>query len=289
MDNKYLVTVITVCFNAEKDIVKTMESVLNQDFTNFEYIIKDAASKDRTLEYIEEYKGKFEEKGIPVRVYSEKDEGIYDGMNIALKHALGRWINFMNAGDCFYAKTTLSEIFGENKYPNAAIIYGDAVEYEYGHYYKFRKNINAIEERMPFSHQSAFVNRELINRYPFNTSLKIGADYDFMLSMYKKGFHFQDTGKIVCIVSKDGVSSVNVYDTYAEAVKIKKSHGAKVPSEKNMKWQLLDKRVRQFVTDHFPVFIKKKIRQVQWVIRKQNAELTIPEWELNSHKNAVTK
>ncbi|MCR5734294.1 MAG: glycosyltransferase [Lachnospiraceae bacterium] len=284
MDNKYLVTVITVCFNAEKDIIKTMESVLNQDFNNFEYIIKDAASKDNTLLLIEEYKPKFEQKGIPVRVYSEKDEGIYDGMNIAVKHSLGRWINFMNAGDCFYAATTLSDIFRDNKYPNAAIIYGDAVEYEYGHYYKFRKNINAIAERMPFSHQSAFVNRELINRYPFNTDLKIGADYDFMLSMYRKGFHFQDTGQIVCIVSKDGVSSVNVYDTFVEAVKIKEVHRGKVPTETQMKMQLFDKKIKQFVTDHFPDFIKKKIRQVQWAIRKQNAKLVIPEWELNSHK-----
>ncbi|MCR5107077.1 MAG: glycosyltransferase [Lachnospiraceae bacterium] len=283
MDSKYLITIITVCLNAEKDIKKTIESVLNQDFDNFEYIIKDAASTDSTLDIINDYRPLFEKKGISFTVYSEPDKGIYDGMNFAVKHSLGRWINFMNAGDCFYSASTLSDIFSQNKYPNAAIIYGDSIEFEYGHYYKFRKNIEEIENRMPFSHQSCFVNRELIARFPFNTKLKIGADYDFLLSAYEKGFHFQDTGKTVCIVSKDGVSSLSIYDTFMETMEIKKSHGVRTPSEGSMKRAIADKRIKQFVTDHFPDFIKKKIRQLQWKIRKQNVKVVLPEWEINSH------
>ncbi|MCR4924367.1 MAG: glycosyltransferase [Lachnospiraceae bacterium] len=284
MDNKYLVTIITVCYNAGRSIIKTMESVLDQDFADFEYIIKDAASTDGSLKYIEEYRKKFEKKGIPFRFYSERDEGIYDGMNIAVKYAMGRWVCFMNAGDSFYSSRVLSNIFSEKQYPNAAIIYGDAIEYEYGHYYKFRKNFEAIEERMPFSHQSAFANRELLSRIPFNTDLKIGADYDFLLTVYKKGYHFQDTGEIVCIISKDGVSSLNSYDTFIESLEIRRAHDIKLPSGLALKRILLDKKLRQFVQNTFPKSVKKRIRQLQWRLRKQNFKVTLPHWEKAYHK-----
>ena len=190
------VSVITVCRNPGRDIIKTMESVLAQDYYDFEYIIQDGGSVDGTLDLIEEYKKKFNEKDIRLSLVSEGDEGIYDGMNKAVARSLGTWINFMNAGDCFYSATVLSDIFNKSNYPNAAILYGDAVEHEYGRYYMFRKAFDKIEERMPFSHQSAFINRELMSRYPYKTGYRIGADYDFLLSMYKKGFFFRDTGVI---------------------------------------------------------------------------------------------
>ena len=282
MEDKSLkpnVSVITVCRNPGRDIIKTIESVLAQDYCDFEYIIQDGGSDDGTLALINEYKKKFEKKNIRMSLVSEKDEGIYDGMNKAVARSLGTWINFMNAGDCFYSGTVLSDIFNKSNYPNAAILYGDAVECEYGRYYMFRKAFDKIEERMPFSHQSAFINRELMSRYPYKTGYRIGADYDFLLSMYKKGFFFRDTGVITCIISKNGVSSLKLYDTYMETLKIKNSHGIDGPTAAELTVKLREMRIKQFVMDYFPDFIKKTIRSFQLRIRKQNADLTIPEWE----------
>ena len=200
-------------------------------------------------------------------------------MNIAVSRASGTWINFMNAGDCFYSETVLSSIFRKSNYPNVAILYGDAVECEYGHYHMFRKSFKSIEERMPFSHQSVFANRELISRYPFKTDYRIGADYDWLLSMYKKGFFFRDTGVITCIISKNGISSLKLYDTYMETLKIRNKHGISGPTAAELVVKKRQMRLKQFVMDYFPVFIKKMIRSLQLIIRKQNASLTIPPWE----------
>ncbi|MCR5012178.1 MAG: sodium-dependent transporter [Lachnospiraceae bacterium] len=80
---KTLISVITVCLNAEKDIEFTMDSVLDQDFTEYEYLIQDGGSDDRTIEIAEGYRERFKERNIPFRIISEKDEGLYDAMNKA--------------------------------------------------------------------------------------------------------------------------------------------------------------------------------------------------------------
>ena len=278
-NSKPNVSIITVCRNPGSELVKTIESVLAQDYTDYEYLIQDGGSDDGTLELINKYRSRFDSKGISFTVISEPDKGIYDGMNKAVAAASGSWINFMNAGDCFYSATVLSSIFNKSNYPNAAILYGDAVECEYGHYHMFRKAFDKIEERMPFSHQSAFINRELMSRYPYKTDYKIGADYDFLLSMYKKGFFFRDTGVITCIISKNGVSSLKLYDTYMETLKIRNNHGINGPTAAELAVKIREMKLKQFVMDNFPVFIKKLIRRFQLKVRKQNADLTIPVWE----------
>ncbi len=278
-DNKPNVSVITVCLNPSKSLVKTIESVLAQDYNDFEYIIRDGGSTDGTSEIIDEYRKRFRKRGIELTVISEKDSGLDDAMNKAVADSKGNWVNFMNAGDSFYSATVLTEIFSKSNYPGAAILYGDAVECEYGRYYMFRKSYEQIEERMPFSHQSAFISRELMRRYPYKTDYRIGADYDFLLSMYKKGFFFRDTGVITCIISKDGVSSLKLYDTYMETLKIKNSHGINGPSAAELLVKIRQMKVKQFVMDHFPEFIKKIIRGFQLRTRGQLAELTIPPWE----------
>ena len=276
---KPFVSIITVCYNAEAEIKKTITSVLAQEYTDFEYIIKDGGSTDGTLSIAESFKECFEKKGISYRIVSEKDGGIYEAMNIAVKLSEGTWINFMNAGDCFYSASTLADIFRKSNYVSDGILFGDAIECEYGHYYRFRKSLKDIESRMPFSHQSAFVNRELLIRYPFKTEFRIGADYDFLLSMHQKGYHFKDTGVIICIVSKTGVSSVRLYDTFTETIRIREAHGIEPPSERKLKRMLREKEIKQFVMDRFPDAVKKKIRQVQWIIRGQNLAVELPEWE----------
>ena len=94
-----ILSVITVCFNAGRSIIRTLESVLAQEYKDFEYIVKDGGSVDETLEILSGYEDRFRQAGIPFRIESEKDGGIYDAMNRAVRLSRGKWINFMNAGD----------------------------------------------------------------------------------------------------------------------------------------------------------------------------------------------
>ena len=94
-------TVVTVVFNGEKVIRKTIESVLNQEYAPYEYLIVDGRSNDKTLDIVNGYRDSFDQKGINFYVISEKDTGIYNAMNKGVKYAKGDFISFLNAGDWY--------------------------------------------------------------------------------------------------------------------------------------------------------------------------------------------
>ena len=118
------VTIITICFNSEAVIKKTIESVLNQTYTDIEYIIIDGASKDKTVEIAESYKDAFAEKGIDYKIFSEPDKGIYDAMNKGIAKATGELVGLINSGDFYEPQMieTAVKAFEEKPYD---IFYGD--------------------------------------------------------------------------------------------------------------------------------------------------------------------
>lgn len=266
-------SVITTCYNAENFIEKTIQSVLSQSFTDFEYIIMDGQSKDSTLKIAESFKEAFNNKGIIYKVFSEKDNGLYEGMNHGVAHASGDFINFMNADDVFFDENVLERIFSDNEALNADIIYGDAAEIEYGERYLFLKNFDNIENRMPFSHQSTFARRELLNKYPLNLKYKIAADYDFLINCYLEGYKFYDSNVMVACISKDGISSVDLYNTFLETEQMLCSHGIQRYSDKALKRKLAGLKIKQFGMNYFPDFIKKAIRRMQRLNRGQNNKI----------------
>lgn len=118
------VTIITICFNSEAVIKKTIESVLNQTYTDIEYIIIDGASKDKTVEIAESYKDAFAEKGIEFKIFSEPDKGIYDAMNKGIAKATGELVGLINSGDFYEPQMieTAVKAYEEKPYD---IFYGD--------------------------------------------------------------------------------------------------------------------------------------------------------------------
>ncbi|MCY1133837.1 glycosyltransferase family 2 protein [Bacteroides fragilis] len=99
-----LVTIITVCYNAETTIEKTILNVINQTYADIEYIIIDGGSNDGTIEIINKYANKIS------YWMSEPDRGIYDAMNKGIKLAKGDWVSFMNSGDSFYSLDTVEDV-----------------------------------------------------------------------------------------------------------------------------------------------------------------------------------
>ena len=92
-----LITVITVCFNSEKTIINCLESVKSQTFKNYEHLIIDGNSSDKTVEIIKNFNNE------KIRLISEKDDGIYDAMNKGLKNSRGKILGILNSDDMFYS------------------------------------------------------------------------------------------------------------------------------------------------------------------------------------------
>ena len=279
-----LFCVVTICYNAENTIKKTIESVLNQNSINYEYIIEDGSSNDSTVEIAESYSGKFKEKGISYKIISKEDDGIYDAMNKAVSVSEGRYVIFMNSDDCFYSKDVLSNVEKSLKsnyksgadYPD--IIYGDCIVKELNMYFKFRKCFDLIKERMPFSHQACFAKRELLISAPLNTKYKITADYDFLLKAYINGNSFYDCNEIIALTTADGVSSVNMLDTFIEVNKVCNALNVPRFSEKAYNKKLKEMKIKQFVLSYFPIIIKREIRKSKIKNRGQIIDVILPPW-----------
>ena len=100
------ITVITICYNAINRVRETIESVCNQTYPDIEYLIIDGASTDGTKEILAEYL-----RFPNIKIYSEKDFGIYNAMNRGIARASGDYIFFLNAGDTLYNKYVLEEMY----------------------------------------------------------------------------------------------------------------------------------------------------------------------------------
>ena len=98
-------SVVTVCWNAERTIGRCLESVMIQNFESYEHLIIDGLSNDSTLEIISRYSSD------NLRIISQADKGIYDAMNKGIKLAKGEYILFLNADDEFYSEDVLTNIW----------------------------------------------------------------------------------------------------------------------------------------------------------------------------------
>ena len=158
-----LVSIITVCLNNGENLENTIKSVINQTYSNIEYIIIDGGSTDNTIDIIKKYESKIE------HWLSEKDKGIYDAMNKGVSLAKGKWIIFMNAGDEFYSRNTIEQIFNK-KYIGFDFIYGDCEIIYSKDFSRIQKagELKDLWKGMVFSHQSLFTNRDVFNKYQFD-------------------------------------------------------------------------------------------------------------------------
>jgi glycosyltransferase involved in cell wall biosynthesis len=177
------VSVITVCFNSERTIRDTIESVLRQSYPSIEYIIIDGNSRDSTVNIIREYEGRI------AKVICEPDEGLYHAMNKGIRHATGDIICILNSDDIFADSCVIHDVVAAFDTTGAACVYGNLVYVERSDTGRIlRRWISSSFECGAFKrgwhppHPSFFVRKVVYDEIGvFNTSIPVVADYEFML------------------------------------------------------------------------------------------------------------
>ncbi|MDE6121393.1 MAG: glycosyltransferase [Muribaculaceae bacterium] len=177
-----LFSIITVTYNAEETIARTIESVRGQSFKEYEHIIIDGASTDRTLQIVESMPDPNR------RVFSEPDNGIYDAMNKGLVLSRGEYLIFLNAGDCLHEDSTLgviSEAIYDTDYPglvygNTMIVDNDGNQLGLRHLTPpYNLTLADYARGMLVCHQAFVVNKKVTGFY--NTDYRFSADYDWCI------------------------------------------------------------------------------------------------------------
>ena len=174
------ISVITICYNDVVGLKKTSDSVLQQTFSDFEYIIIDGGSTDGSQDLVKELASRC------AFACSERDGGIYNAQNKGWQKAQGEYCLFLNAGD-YFANDIVLEAFAE-QHMQADIVYGDLlVDNGKDSFYRLGQPYPFTFDDLIYStvfHPAAFIKRVLLEeRGGYDESFKIVADYDFFVEM----------------------------------------------------------------------------------------------------------
>lgn len=220
--NNPKISIITVVYNGEDTILKTIKSIENQSYKNIEYIIIDGKSKDRTVEII-----KKEISSVDIFV-SEPDDGLYDAMNKGLERATGDYVWFINSGDEIASEKVLETIFSEDEIFD--IYYGDTmITDENGNEIGTRrlkppKNLNwkSFKNGMVVSHQSIIIKRKITKNY--DIKFRFSADFDWVLYALKQTNSIKNCNIIMSKFLDGGLSKQNILPGLKERYKIMKNY-----------------------------------------------------------------
>lgn len=211
-------SIITVNYNNREGLAKTIKSVVNQTFSDYEFIIIDGGSNDGSLEVIKEY-------GAQITYWvSEHDKGIYNGMNKGIAKARGTYVNFMNSGDIFYEKETLEKVsrimdgsdfvvgkdFNQN--PKTGEVFTTILP---------PRISMAAFYMWTLPHQSAFIRRSLFEGSLYDETLRIVADWKFYMDkIVYEGKTIQLLDLVICNREQEGVSITQANKTVEERQKV---------------------------------------------------------------------
>jgi glycosyltransferase involved in cell wall biosynthesis len=204
MKNKF--SIITVCYN-EPNLAWTCDSIVNQTFQDFEWIVIDGGSNQETLDIFEKYKYRMN------YFVSEKDKGIRDAFNKGVAKAAGAWCNFMNAGDSFYGPDVLEKVAAElEKRPDCDVLYGNSCYSKNKQPRYYVSCCRSVDRRSFFMgtipHQASFIKRQLFELYGgYDDNFKMMADWVYFYKLCSNNCKFYHFDEILANYDVTGESS----------------------------------------------------------------------------------
>lgn len=206
MEKNKKLSIITINYNNRDGLRKTIESVVSQTFSDFEYVVIDGGSTDGSVEVIKEYADRID------YWVSERDKGIYNAMNKGAFAAHGEYLLFLNSGDALYEKDVLQKVFESR--PEADIVSCNLIS-DNGKVMPVPQAVTFeffIQGTLP--HPSTFIKRELFEKHSYDERYKISADWEFfMFVLVKLNASYQALPHIVSVFDTTGISSTKGMDT----------------------------------------------------------------------------
>ncbi len=234
-----LISLVTVTYNAETTLERTLQSVERQSFKDFEHIIMDGASKDRTIAIAEEYKQR--NRNSEIVIVSEPDKGLYDAMNKAMDKARGKYVCFLNAGDKLHEADTLAKVAQmDSAHPNAGVIFGDTdIVDEHGTFISHRRlhpkevmTWKDFRHGMLICHQAFYARKEITTHY--DLTYRFSADFDWCVRTMKKAatqsLPLVNSHSILVDYLSEGMTTANHKASLRERFNIMCKHYGTIPT-----------------------------------------------------------
>lgn len=256
-------SIITVSLNAEKYIKRTIESVLNQSFEDFEIIIKDGESNDETLKMIPD--------DSRISVISKPDKSVYMAMNQAIGEARGDFVLFLNCGDELFHKDILKnvdEFITRNGELNDVVYYGDSwCNRELTRYpEKISKDFMLTST---ICHQSVFFSKDIFLKYgAYDEQFKICSDWKHLYELRDKGARFIYMGFTICDYLGGGLSEGSQGQERMD--KEENDIIMSLSKVKQIKYKILKSRFGHFYLKHTDNLQKKSLIDKEELIKKEN-------------------
>jgi glycosyltransferase involved in cell wall biosynthesis len=272
----YNLTIITINYNDQDGLKKTVDSVIAQSLSNFEYIVIDGNSDDGSVEFLETIKRNH------FKYVSQQDLGIYNAMNKGINMASGKYLLFLNSGDFLENKDVVTSVmpYLDNEY---SILSGNLI-FDENKVKRLRESPNKISFSYlvgnAISHPSTFIKRDLFSKYGnYDESYKIVSDWAFFMKIL--GLNNETYLKLpltISVFDTQGVSSKegNYKAIYAERQQVLESFFPRVFNNENdtyifNKFKGTNKRFKYLkIIDNYPFFRKiatLKLGALVWIIK----------------------
>jgi glycosyltransferase involved in cell wall biosynthesis len=199
-----LLTIIIATFNGAQTVQKTLDSILIQDFQEWEVIVVDGLSTDNTVDIIRENA----RRDRRVRFVSERDKGVYDAMNKGISLAGGDWIYFLGCDDWLVNRKVLNAVFNEPGMASFDFVYANVISTSYKGPYDGAFTLDKLLSRN-ISHQAIFHKKALFDRIgKYNLRYKAHADWDLNIRCFADGsIRKSYIDIVVAEFGADGISS----------------------------------------------------------------------------------
>ncbi|MCW5913702.1 MAG: glycosyltransferase [Chitinophagaceae bacterium] len=253
-------SIITVNLNNLAGLQKTMQSVFEQSFTDYEYIIIDGGSTDGSREYIEQHKEKL------AYWVSEKDGGIFNAMNKGIDQSSGEYLIFMNSGDYFYSTDVLTNVFKEN--PKADIVYGNVKWWPVNHNGNYPDHLSFNHfKHNTIPHQGSFIRKELFNLVgKYDEQYEVNSDWNFfVLAIFKYNCSYKHLNLMISYCNTDGVSLTNA--GFEQTTEIRNQFIKEHFSAFNEDFEKMDEILNQ--NKYFKNLLKQRIMKYAFRLNKQ--------------------